>query len=236
MGNRSDGPQHLCRQGRKCKSRVKDTAGKFHGVGVESPDSLCHVCEEHAFEAIRELGNDLSMLVTSVEDGRAAAAGPKVSFSAERPVPIDLGVDSLRGEIDNEVTRWAIRVTRGEELTNPHATLCANLGTLIDLPPQRVTVWIPHPDGGDDVGDEILDGVDAVLRLVKLHQRAQAMLGLTETTTFLPDPCPHCGRKALAVSKDQQRVTCKGCRIVWDSDHFALLSNVLDFERRRVAS
>ncbi|MFC8531905.1 hypothetical protein [Nocardia sp. NPDC057227] len=225
---------HRCRQGKRCKSRTRTPANEWLACGVERPDSLCRACEESAFDAIRELDSDMGSLEAAWHEIKATVSGPKVSGSSELPIPIPLGVDALLREIDAEVTRWAIRATGGEELRNAHSMLCANLGTLVDLPPQRVTVWQPHPDGGDDPGDLVLDGVDAVLRLARFHGRAQAMLGLTEVTTLLPDPCPHCGRKALAVSKDQERVMCQGCRICWDSAHFALLSNVLDYERREV--
>lgn len=229
-------PQHECRQGRRCKARIRDDAGEFHGAGVERPHSLCRPCEEHAFEAIRQLGNDCSLLTAALHEGSAQGPGPKVSGSTERSIPIPLGIDTLLSDIDLEATRWAVRVTRGDPIahTSPLTAVLAHLGTLVDLPLQVVAVWRSHPDGGDIDAQTAMDGVDAVLRLARLHQRAMTLLGLTETTTFLPDPCPHCARKALAVSRDQKLVTCKGCRIVWDSSRFALLSNILDFERRAV--
>lgn len=229
---------HQCRQDRRCKARVQDAEGSFRGVGVERPNSLCHPCEEVAFDNIRQLPDDCRLLAEAFHEGRAQDSGPKVSGSSDRSIPIPLALDSLLGEIDNEATRWAIRVTKGDPIAHdsPLTAVLANLGTLVDLPPQSVTAWRPHPDGGDDHDRIVLDGVDAVLRLSGLHQRAWALLGLTETTTFLPDPCPHCARKALAVSKDQSMVTCKGCRIVWDSPRFALLSNILDFERKALVA
>lgn len=227
------GPEHECRQGRRCKSRIRDAEGIFHGAGVERPNSLCRACEDSAFADIRELSNDYLELAAGVTTKQETAGGPKVTRSADPSVPIQLGTDALMTLINEEAARWARRLPGdGDELT----VICSHLGTLVDLPPQKVVVWRPHPDGGDDTTDQILDGVDAVLRLANLHKRAQMLLGEVETTIFLPDPCPHCARKALAVSKDQQRVTCKGCRIVWDSEHFALLSNVLDFERRQVVA
>ena len=232
-----DTATHECRQGRRCRARTRTEDDQWHGKGVERPNTLCRPCEEHAFDAIRELGYDCMELRHALHEGLTQGSGPKVSGSSERSIPIPLAVDSLLGEIDAEATRWAVRVTQGDPIahTQPLRAVCANLGTLVDLPPQSVTVWRPHPDGGDDHDRIVLDGVDAVLRLAALHQRAMTLLGLTETKTFLRDPCPHCARKALEVSKDQERITCQGCRIVWGKELFAHLSNVLDFEKRTAA-
>lgn len=231
-----DTPEHQCRQGRRCKGRTRDDEGGFHGSGVERPNSLCRACEEYAFEAIRELATDYGLLVSARAEERSTVSGPKVSGSSELPIPIQLGIDTLMTEMNDEAVRWARRLPGDDpyELHPCLTVICSNLGTLVDLPPSPHTIWVPHPDGGDGFAATVLDGVDGVLRLANLHRRAHTLLGIIETTTYLHDPCPHCARKALAVSKDQERVTCKGCRIVWDSKHFALLSNVLDFERQAV--
>ncbi|WP_330253119.1 hypothetical protein OG874_00440 [Nocardia sp. NBC_00565] len=230
-----ENPEHQCRQGRRCKARLRDTEGEFHGMGVERPNSLCRPCEECAFDAIRELDTDYGLLSAEFAEERSIAPDPKVSGSSELPIPIPLGIDTLMTEISEEAARWARRLPGedpyyvGECLTK----ICSNLGTIVDMPPRQFTIWAPHPDGGDGFTTTILDGVDGILGLADLHRRAQIILGIVETTTYLRDPCPHCARKALAVSKDQERVTCKGCRIVWDKQHFALLSNVLDFEKQK---
>lgn len=228
-------PEHQCRQARRCKARVRTDDGEFHGAGVERPNSLCRACEEHAFAAIRELSSDYGALATERAEERSTASGPKVSGSSELPVPIALGIDSLMTEFSEESARWARRLPGEDpyEVGDCLAKICASLGTIVDMPPRQFTIWVPHPDGGDGFGTTVLDGVDGILRLANLHQRAMTLLGIAETTTYLRDPCPHCARKALAVSKDQSLVTCKGCRIVWDSPRFALLSNVLDFERQK---
>lgn len=225
---------HECRQGRKCKSRIRDDEGGFHGAGVERPGSLCRLCESSAFEAIRQLATDYDLLVAAARNGQSTQAGPKVSGSRERPIPIPVGIDALVTDIDNETTRWALRIARGETL--PRATgesirccvsiLSSALGTLIDLPAQAVTAWIPLPDGGDYQSRLVLDGVDAVLRLAKLHHRAQSMLGLVETTTWLPDICHVCGLRTLTMDVDKSLISCRGCRNVWDQDEFTRLNMV----------
>lgn len=243
MGNREQ-VEHQCRQGNRCKSRVRDSDGEYHGAGVERPDSLCRPCEHAAFESMRRLHADWCALEWALTDAWRSRVdgGPKVRGTAERSIPLPLAVDTLMTAIDTELTHWTLRVTRGEPLPmHPRdcvercvAILGASTGTLVDLPPRAMSVLLPRPDGGDNLGTLVLDGVDAVLRLAELHRRAVSVLGLTETREMLRDPCPHCGRKALAVSRDQTLVTCQGCRISWDKERFALLYNVLDFERQQV--
>lgn len=232
--------EHECRQGRWCKARHRAEDGAFVGRGVERAGTLCRACEDSAFGDIRRLFDDYGQLDAARAEDRTAVAGVKVSGSSTPSIPIPLAVDTLMDDIDTEAYRWAVIVTRSDDMpAHPYrrvrqcmTALCANLGTLVDLPTQRVAAMFAHPDGGDWIGALELDGVDAVLRLSKLHHRALTVLGVGETTTFLRDPCPHCGRKALAPTKDQQYVTCKGCGIAWDSEHFAHLYNVLDFERK----
>jgi hypothetical protein len=237
----SDNPNHECRRGRRCKSRVKTAAGTFHGALIDRPDALCRLCEDSAFEAIRELGEDYAGLCCYRFEDRSQSQGPKVGGTNPNPsIPVALGVDALMARIDDETLRWALRITRGDPVPDHHvlrvracvATLGANLGTLVDLPKRRLPTLLPHPDGGDFLGLEEMDGVDAVLRLASFHHRAQTLMGEVETITWQRDPCPHCGRKALAASKDQEYVSCKGCGITWDSAHFAQLYNILDFERK----
>ncbi len=219
MGN----PEHECRQGHRCKARHRDTAGHTHGAGVERAGTLCHSCETHAFDAIRHLDDDESLLYQMRLTGQAHTSGPKVSGSSERPIPIPLGIDTLLTEITEETTRWANRLPGEGILT----LICSSLGTLIDLPSQLMTVWRPHPDGGDDITYATLDGVDGILRLARLHHRAQSVLGLIETTTWLNESCHMCGYRMLTSSLEHALIQCRNCRNCWDQDEFARLNNPL---------
>src|SRR5881628_3372990 len=227
------GPEHECRQGRRCKARIRDTEDVWHGAGVECPESLCRPCEENAFADIRELADDYLQLIPARTEAAAHVSGPKVSGSSERPIPIRLGPDSLMAELDVETTRWARRITQGDVALNDdcYTVLCSNLGTLVDLPAQLVTVWVPLPDGGDDFDRIVLDGVDAVLRLSRLHQRAQSMLGLTEVTAWLAESCHVCGLRTLTTGMrngvEETLIQCRNCRNVWHQADFARLNNPL---------
>jgi hypothetical protein len=196
---------------------VRDDAGEFHGAGVERPNTLCRACEESAFADIRQLDDDWLLLNRARTLPRSTTSGPKVSGSSERPVPINLAVDTLFTAITEETTRWERR------LPGP---LCSCLGTLIDLPPSLHIVWLPHADGGDNIMEVTLDGVDAVLRLSALHHRAVKLLGLDEPKDeWLREQCHVCGMSALTSSLRTSLITCRGCRNVWDQDEFARLNN-----------
>lgn len=232
------GPEHECRQGRRCKARIKNDEGAFHGTGVERPGTLCHPCEDNAFEAIWSLATDWDDLAEALTEPRVTAdQGQNVTRTAERPLPLRADVDAVMTDIVSELVRWTRRVARDEELPRGDGEcvkrcvviLGARKGTLIDLPPRQFEDWTRQ---GDALVEVTLDGVDAVLRLARLHGRALAVLGQAQTRIWLPDPCPACGRKSLSPSANQERISCQGCHVVWDAKHFALLGNVLDFERR----
>lgn len=231
---------HECRQRHRCKSRYRDDEGEWHGAGVEDAGRLCQPCEATAFDAIRALGRDYLTLQAAITEPRGRIDGPKVTGSSERKIPIPLDIDTLMGDIDNETLRWTLRITRGDALPSAPeervlrcvSILSANLGTLIDLPVHVVAAWFPHPDGGDWDGKLVFDGVDAVLRLAKLHQRAQSVLGLVETTTWLAECCHVCGLRALTIASDSDDpddslVSCRSCKNVWSQAQFARLNNPL---------
>lgn len=226
---------HRCRRGERCPSREQLDDGSYTGAGIEDP-GLCDICEDRAFDAIRQLAADHATLQQfGLHLPRAAGDGVAGTAVAGSRVLIRADVDEVATAIAEETARWARILTRGDEMRDVEAQCAAittRLGTLVDQPARIVTVWSPNPDGGDDPAEQVMDGVDAVLRLAFLHHRARAVLGLDERVTMLPDPCPGCGLKALAASRDQERVTCKSCGVTWDREHFALLDRVLDFDRR----
>lgn len=222
---RSESLIHECRQDRRCKARTRDTENRWHGAGVERPDSLCHSCEQRAFDAIRQLPRDYQLLQAALTEETSRLSGPKVSGSSEPSIPINISADTLMAAITDECERWAAHLPwEGIELT----VVCSHLGTLVDLPPQSVTVWVPRPDGGDTQMNTVMDGVDAVLRLARLHERAVQLLDLgPEQDEKLDDPCHVCGLAAVTASVKTQLVTCNHCRNVWHQDEFARLNNPL---------
>lgn len=237
MGNRDVGPEHECRQGRKCKARIRDAEDRWHGAGVEDAGKLCHPCEEHAFAAIAQLADDYAALQAGTLEPRGRVDGPKVKGTADRKIPIPLDIYTLMSDIDDETLRWTVRITRGDPLpaSTPErvrrcvAILGSNLGTLVDLPLQRVAAFMPHPEGGDYDALLELNGVDAVLRLAKLHDRARTVLGLTDRKVepLRDDYCHVCGLAALTIEIDTGIIRCRECRNCWSQEEFARLNNPL---------
>lgn len=232
-------PQHQCRQGRRCKDSVPHPDGELVGAGVERPDSLCRACEQAGFAAIGELADDYRALAVAVHRPRGRIDGPKITRTAERAIPLPLDVLTLMDAIDDETLRWTLRITHGDPLPMSAgarvarcvAILSANTGTLVDMPRRRVTVWLPHPRGGDVDGLAEFDGVDAVLRLAALHHRALTTLGLTEPPMEkLRDICHVCGHESLVANVAAPADTvikCRNCRNCWSQEEFTRLNNVL---------
>ena len=236
----TDTAEHECRRAGKCAARVRGDDGTMHGHGVERAGTLCKPCEQHAFTAIAALADDWSALAKLMTAGAPRSSVPRYGGTGDRPIPIPLGVDALMNQIETETLRWARIVAPDATIPSPSrecvrrcvAILGSRTGTLVDLPAREIVEWVPHPDGGDDTTTTKRDGVDAVLYLARLHQRAEAVTGTAGTRIWLPDPCPRCGRKALSPSKDQERVSCQACRQVWAANQFVFLGTVLDYERR----
>lgn len=231
------GPEHECRQGRHCRARLRDAEEKWHGAAVEEAGRLCRSCEQYMFEAIGHLWDDYRALEIAVHEPRGRIDGPKIRKTADRKVLIPLDVDSAMFAIDDETLRWTLRITRGDPLPKASrdrvercvAILSANTGTLVDLPLQRVAALMPHPEGGDYDGLLELDGVDAVLRLARLHDRSRTILGLTDRKVepLREDYCHVCGLAALTIEIDTGIIKCRECRNCWSQEEFARLNNPL---------
>jgi ribosomal protein S27E len=230
--------QHECRRGGKCKNRYRDTEGHMHGAEIEDAGKLCRTCEEQAFSAIRKLGEDYEALAqVSANPTGTRAKGPHVKHTPGRAAPINLNAYELMARIDDELLRWAIRLDR--ELDNLPAnpqkrvnrcltSLSVRLGTLIDQPTHIFDALLPYHEGGDYLGREALDGVDAVIRLADYHRRAQRILGRTEAISYLTvEICHVCGQRRLIAQHDQNLISCRNCGHTWDEETFARLNNPL---------
>jgi hypothetical protein len=221
--NRYDYPVHECERGRRCSARARDVdTGEWVGAGVERSGTLCRACENELFADIRALPGDIPALEAALTVRTRTGSGPKISRTAELPVPLNLAADALLTEIHEEAARWARRLPgEGDDL----AVICRNLGTLADLAPRRFIIWYPHPDGGDDTREVVYDGVDAILRLSELHRRADRMLGNdTPKTSRLTDPCHVCGRTMLLANLSTDLIRCLSCNNCWSQDEFARLN------------
>jgi hypothetical protein len=226
----SESTDHACRQGSWCVARTRD----MHDPNIvvpqwtDRPNTLCRDCEVVSFDRMDCLLNDWEQLDTSLTTARLADEGPRVGSSRHFPALIRLDVDALLNDIETETLRWARIITRGDPVpTNRH--LCVkhctevirrNRATLIELPLREVVVLESHPDGGEYVQRTHMDGVDGVLRLARLHTRAERVLDTPEVRVWIPEPCPNCARKACTATEDRTRITCQVCRHTYDGTTF----------------
>ncbi|SNY84207.1 hypothetical protein SAMN04244553_3608 [Nocardia amikacinitolerans] len=231
---------HQCQQGRRCQGRTRTPNGQWHAAGVERPRTLCHPCEEACFAAIRSLPDDFRLLSeASTNPTGIRRRAPKVRRTPGRSIPINVEAHALMSAIDDETFRWALRLDPDINDNLPRdaqrrvercvTALSTRLGTLIDQPVHVFSALLPHPDGGDHLGREALDGVDAVLRLDGYHRRTRSILGLTEASkSYLNgETCHVCAARTLFVHIHEHRIHCRSCQNTWEQDDFARLNNPL---------
>lgn len=197
----------------------------YYGAHIATPDGLCETCTAHCAHAIRHLKGDvaeLSMLIGRTGGGQ----GDKVTQTRELPVPIRLGVEALRAEIDDQTQVWAelvaealgiewdtqkardsrmgVRVTRAADL------LVQAIDTLVALPEQELFGW--DADGRPADESTYMDGVDAALHLSHLHWRAYRIAGRTRLVHRLLPRCEFCGQRTLVRDDGDEDARCESER------------------------
>ena len=233
---------HRCARGPHCDERVierddqQQPTGRRLGAQIPAIHGLCDACTRAVTHAIRHLPGDVVELTTLLGNS-SSTAEVFVDGSRDLPVPIRLGVEALRTEIDDELQAWvepvaehlgidwdtlaarrsrvAVRAKRAAD------TLAARVDVLLALPEQEhpawadgEPVWDPafHPDRVQDT--VVRDGIAGGLALLELHRRAYAAAGRTELVHRLPVPCPWCDHMTLVRRNGAAEVTCErsGCR------------------------
>lgn len=152
------------------------------------------------------------------------------------PTPINLAVEALQRAIWWTATAWEevardmhhlsdppLRVREGPALVRACHILAPRLGALSDLGEHTMQ---DYPCADDDEAHRhgvitytMRTGAQAVHDLIRLHQRAVSMLGLTAPVRRLPGWCVHCGREELRQDQprwvgDEQLVYCHWCAAV----------------------
>lgn len=228
---------------------------------IQPVRGLCDTCTRGVGYTLGHLVGDVVELTTLIGRG-AATSDTHVSSSRELPVPIRLGVEALRAEIDSELQAWAEPVAEAlgiewDTSAMAHARLAvraqraANLlavsvSTLLALPDQEHPAW----EYGEPVWDPVFlpeqvqdtvvrDGVAGALALVALHGRAYATAGRTKLVHQLPTPCPWCDYRTLVRHNGANHVECEtwGCRGAdgIEEKHYSWFVQVLAREERRRA-
>lgn len=250
---------HRCARGEHCQDRepVRDDDGRHTGswlprrITVER--GLCETCTRTVQYALGHLAGDVVELTMLMLRRANTAMGTLVASTPELRVPIDLGIDALRAEIDSEAVNWAeptaealgvdwdtssMGHTRIAVRVKRAATLLANaVPTLLALPEQEHSAWQngePREDPAEPgVQDTVVrDGVDGALALLDLHRRAWSMAGRTEFVQRIIPPCRHCGLRALVRHDGDDFVVCENCREITPWDLIPFMCRVLiDCER-----
>ncbi|MBP2370243.1 hypothetical protein [Pseudonocardia parietis] len=201
------------------------------GAGIQTPDGLCATCVRFAAHAITHLKGDVAELTMLIGRG-GGAGGDKITQTREAPIPIRLGVEALRAEIDDQVQTWAELVAErlgidwdtqtarrsrmGPRVTRAVDLLVNAVDTLVALPPQELLAW----QDGEPVWDHeldcqdtaVMDGVDAALHLSHLHWRAYRIAGRTKLVHRLLPRCEHCGQRTLVREDGDEDARCESDR------------------------
>jgi hypothetical protein len=230
---------HRCARLRNCGEKVpyRDDQGKVLAwlpARITPVRGLCEWCTRGVGHTLGHLVTDVVELTTLIGHGNGATDDDHVSSSRELPVPIRLGVEALRAEIDAELQAWAEPVAevlgiewdtaamartrlavRAQRAAN---LLAVSVSTLLALPDQEHPAWErgePRWDRDLDMQDTVVrDGVTGALALVDLHRRAYVTAGRTKLVHRLPTPCPWCDQRTLVRHNGASQVECEtwGCK------------------------
>jgi hypothetical protein len=224
-----------------------DGEGKFEGALLPEA-GMCHPCQGKVAESIRALAEDVELLTALIAAG-GTTESEYVSASRELQVPIRLGVDALRRQIDVELQFWCVHVAeklgvRWDLIAQAHSRqqvrvrkastfLAETMSHLVALPS------VAHPiynEEGRPIRDTVdwQSGIDAACHLLELHHRAYRVVGRTKLVHRLTPACPWCDRPQLVRENGQDLVKCEGCKRRIPEMHYRWFVKVTIAEERRL--
>lgn len=223
---------HRCARGEHCSERelVRNDEGGVtaaRGAQIMAPYGLCRRCFSFARQAIGHLTLDVAELTVLMGRQASPEAVERVVYTPEARLPIRVGLEALRCDIDRSVRVWSVvvaaelrldwnagkarrtrlghRVQRGVEI------LTRNMDTLVAQPPTSVPAWrdgLGYRTWRGGWTATTQDGVEAVLDLMRLHQIAYACAGRTRLIHHSVVPCPFCEQRALTKENGQDKAVC----------------------------
>jgi ribosomal protein L37AE/L43A len=209
---------------------------------------MCTPCQAKVAESIRALADDVEQLTELIAAG-GTTQSEYVSASRELPVPIRLGVDALRRQIDVELQFWCVHVADKlgvhwdlVEQAHMRQSVRVYRATTFLADTMRELVALPsvaHPlydDEGHPLHDKVdwQSGIDAACHLLELHQRAYRVAGRTKLVHRLTPACPWCDRKQLVRENGQDVVRCEGCKRKIPEKNYRWFVKITIAEERRL--
>lgn len=241
----SETVEHRCHRAERCAERVKE-GNTYLGARINRTVGLCVTCERFVLRALEHLPEDYLRL-NQVLGTVGSSSGMPVSGTREKPIPIKLDVEALQSAMVHEATCWAESVaevmrvewdTQGAKHSRPAVLLrdsagflSGSLSTLLAIEGAEHLGWVvdrweeetakgdPKKVAGEPRRTVLKrDGVVGALELLTLHNRTRKVLGLTDRTYRLPEPCPECEKPALEHRDGSDTVECSACarRFTWD--------------------
>lgn len=253
---------HRCATGERCRDRerLEDDQGNktWAGARLDRERGLCVACTRDLDTCLPLLVEDYVELSTLLGE-HGTAGGEIVASSRDLPIPLRLAVKTLQEQIVTEADTWVEPVcermgidwlsTTEQALTKPQARLARavpilskSVSVLLALPPQEVSAWddegMPLLDATGDHQETVeLDGVDAALRLLRLHNLTRLVAGRGRLRHKLPAPCPHCHRITLVRDNGESDVHCLACKLRWpEKDYERLCLMVVTEQRQKIAA
>lgn len=229
------GPDVPCDLDGGCGHQHIEPADKHEWFGAQilHPEGLCEMCAAHVGQAISHLPLDVAELTVLMAATGSAGDGAKVRSTRTPPVPIRVGIEALRAEIDHELQCWAEPVAEalgidwdttaqqqsrlGHRVQKAARLLAAAVPALLALPAQEHMAWADGEPVWDDDGwhDTVhRDGITGALHLVELHRRVYSVAGRTRLVHRLTGPCPWCSQRTLTRENGADVVRCESeqCR------------------------
>lgn len=225
------GPHYLCTVPGGC-GHLHEVTSADVGAIIDQLRGLCLVCELVVTDALAELPQDYVSLRAAQHRGISPATGELVMATKDLPIPISLTFTTLADQIEVEVTAFAEPVAEklhidwdkattpkivsrygappryiGPVILKKAANLLHNsVYTLLALPIWEYRLWGEH--GWVEVE---MDGVDAALTLLALHQATRSTLGLTRAVVTMQAPCPWCKAQSLVHVTGREYKECQLC-------------------------
>lgn len=256
---------HRCQRAEHCSEvelerDAEGTVTARHGALIPEAYGLCHACRDKLRDAIRHLTLDVAELTMLMPSGGGGVGGQRVGYTPEPPLPIRVGIEALRAEIDNEVQVWvevvaerlgvewdtegARRSRIGHRVQRAVDLLAVSTDTLLGLPPVELSAWIdgePVWDHDLDCQDVIeTDGVQGAMRLMTLHHKAFLAAGRAKLVIHLDARCMHCDQRTLVRENGASSVVCRSdqCRgrEVHERHYDWFVAITLQEEQRRLAA